>query len=109
MFSRREPDRCGQQAFEQIFPQKVLYSVPGLTLLNSICILRSPGKKRGVAGKAGRLEENRGCSVERLGWADKGDSRSGIAPGGAESGGAGAGPQQTRASNQHVSYFISAM
>ena len=44
MFSRKEPDRCRHQAFEQIFPQKALYSVPCLTLLNIICFLRSPGK-----------------------------------------------------------------
>ena len=65
MFSRREPDRCRQQAFEQIFPQKALYSVPGLTLLNIICFLRSPGKG-GPPDKAWGLEKNRGCGVESL-------------------------------------------
>ena len=65
MFSRREPDRCRQQGFEQIFPQKALYSVPCLTLLNIIWFLRSPGK-RGAPDKAWGLEKNRGHGVESL-------------------------------------------
>lgn len=69
----------------------MFYLVFGFIFLNSICIFRSLGKKRRGVGKVGRLEENRGCSVERFGWVDKGDFRSGIASGGAESGGAGVG------------------
>lgn len=65
MFSGREPDRCRQQAFEQISPQKAFYSVPCLTLLNIICFLRNPGRKGG-ADKAQRLEKKRGRRVERL-------------------------------------------
>ena len=61
MFSRREPDRCRQHAFEQIFPQKVLYSVPCLTLLNIICFLRSPGKKEGVPIRHGAWKRIEGA------------------------------------------------